>query len=98
MSQLRLRILLAAALGCVLWALSAPSGSARADQPAEAIKSDAHHLAVDVHREAREVGHQAQKDAHEVHRQLQATRDRVSLQMHHLGQRIQRWWSRVRSS
>jgi hypothetical protein len=98
MSQLRLRILLAAALGCGLLALTAPSGLARADQPAEAIKSDAHHLAVDVHREARVMGQQAKSDAHELHRQLQATRDRVSLQMHHFGQRIQRWWSRVRSS
>ena len=98
MSPLRLRILLAAALGCGLLALSAPSGFARADQPIEAIKSDAHHLAVDVHREARVVGHQAQRDAHELHRQLQTTRDRVSLQMHHLGQRIQHWWSRVRAS
>ena len=97
MRQLRLRILLAAALGCSLLALSAP-GSARADQPAEAIRSDAHHLAADVHREARVVGHQAQKDAHELHRQLQAAREHVSLQMHHLGQRIQRWWSRVRTS
>jgi len=98
MSQPRVPIMLAAALVCGLFALSVSSGLARADEPTQAIKSDAHHLAVDVHREAHVVGRQVQSDAHQLHRQLLTTRDRVSLQLHHFGQRIQRWWSRVRTS
>jgi hypothetical protein len=91
MSQLRVRILLAAALGCGLLALSPASDLARADPSPQAIRSDAHRIAVDIHR-------QVQSDAHQLHRQLLVTRDRVSLQLQHLGHRIQRWWSRARTS
>lgn len=91
MSQLRVRILLAAALGCGLLALGASADSARADPSPQAIRSDAHRVAVDIQR-------RVQSDAHQLHRQLAVTRDRVSLQLHHLGHRIQRWWSRARPS
>jgi hypothetical protein len=91
MSQPRVRLLLAAALGCGLLGLAAPSDFARADPSPQAIRSDAHRLAVDIHRQVR-------SDAHQLHRQLLVERDHISLQLHHFGHRIQRWWSRVRAS
>ena len=97
MNAPRLRTPLTAALGCALLALSAVA-AARTNEPAEAIKSDAHHLAVDVHREARVVGHRARSDAHELHRQLQVARERTAVQLHQLRHRIQRWWNHVRTS
>ena len=97
MSPVRVPILLAAALGCGLLALSAPSDFARADPPPQAIRSDARQLALDVHREARVLAHQVRRDAHQLHHQLLVTRDRMSGQLHQLGHRIERWWGRVRA-
>lgn len=98
MSQPRLPIMIATAIAGSLFALSASSGVARADQPGETIKSDAHHLAVDIEREAHVVEHRVSSDAHHMRRELATTRERVSLQLHHLEHRIQRWWGRVSTS
>ena|SRR5579862_9816710 len=98
MSQTRVPIMLAAVLACSLVALSAPSAAVRANPPAEAIKADTHRLAHDVNREALLVGHRVKGDAHQLRGELVTARERVSLQLHQIGHRIQRWWSRVRAS
>jgi hypothetical protein len=66
------------------------------DSAAADIKSDTHHLAVDLRRETHVVGHRVARQTHALRRRWVITRDHLSLQLHHVGQRLQRWWTRVK--
>ena len=85
----------AAALICGVLALQCVTPAAwAADPPADAIKSDAHQLAVDVQREAHVVGHRVERQTHDFNRKLLAARAELSVQLHQLGNRVHRWWHR----
>jgi hypothetical protein len=102
-SRIRARALARSAaviVGCGWFAFGlggVPTTARASDSAAADIKSDTHHLAVDVRRESHVVGHRVERQTHELRRRRQTTRDHVSLQLHHAGQRLQRWWNRVKA-
>ncbi len=87
-------------IGCAWFAFALGSALATArasDSAAADIKSDTHHLAVDVGREAHVVGHRVAGQTHELRRRWVVTREQVARQLHHAGRRLQRWWNRVKA-